>query len=119
MMAIAGWLASGGAAGAAEEHYSGKAPGTSKNPRAYCMDLRVDISINERTVAGAAKRFTISPKGNFVDEQQVLTGVMSADGTGTLTLFTIDFPVTVGGGKLVGKFVGRNCDYDFNIPRSR
>jgi len=97
--------------------YVGKAQGTPKLS-VQCFEMSVEISVARGSVTGVTKQFSISSKNNFTTLLGNVSGAVSTDGTAELTLFGRKFPAKIGDGRLTGRYIGQNCDYEFNILRS-
>jgi hypothetical protein len=101
-----------------EGHYVGTVQGTSKAYRELCSEISADVTIADGVVTGTTRK-TIQRTGSrtiSVDQQQ-MNGMVSADGKGTVKLYGKSFPVDLSNGRLVAKFVGPTCDYDFDLPQ--
>jgi len=116
-------VSSVGRASDIDGHYSGKARGTTKGSGAEgnpCLDLNVDMTIAAGRVSGTTERLTPSVRGSFQADRQRLSGqVLADDSTTKLTLYGRSFTATVANNRVIGKFVGVACDYNFDIPRSQ
>jgi hypothetical protein len=99
-------------------HYVGSVPqGVSKEYRQLCSPLSVDVTIADGVITGTTKK-TIFPIGShtLTVYQQPLTGTVS-ESNATAKLYGSNFPVDLSNGRFVAKYVGPQCDYDFDLPQ--
>ncbi|HUA54672.1 MAG TPA: hypothetical protein VMB81_21010 [Candidatus Sulfotelmatobacter sp.] len=103
-----------------EGHYVGKVQGKSKAYRETCPEISADVTVARNVVTGTTKR-TIQRTGSrtvSVDEQPI-TGKVASGGKGTVKILGKSMPVDLSSGRLVTKYAGTSCDYDFDLAREK
>jgi hypothetical protein len=99
-------------------HYAGTVHGASRAYGDLCSEFSMNITIADGVVNGSTRRATQSNGSRtIVVEQKRMTGTVSADGKATVTFFGSSFPADVSTGRFVAQYVGRNCTYDFDLPK--
>ena len=107
-------LAAVAAAQGVDGRYAGPGRGTSKSVHSTCSDMTAEVTIRAGAIDGVARRTVINNRTLSV-EKHPLRGSLSADGKATLTLMGRPLRVTIANGRLVGGYVGPECDYDFEL----
>jgi hypothetical protein len=104
-------------AGQNDGRYVGPGRGTSKRSGSTCSEMQAEVTIRaDGSIDGVAKRTAITNRV-VTPERHQLSGKLAPDGTATLSLFNRPLEIRIVDGRLIGRYVGPSCDYDFDLSR--